>query len=275
MKIVVCERGIRILFHNLEAAASAVVWRKVQLLSSERSFSCGVTVARRTMATPQQEAQVVVWYAETKLFITALRNYRWVCGSDAPDTKTIKAWFVKFLAMGSALKQSGGTCWSVSEKKVKEIHTVFQRSPSKSIRQALKELYVPRTTVHWVLHKQLRLFAYKVQVTQELKPDDKPKWLDFTIDMLYRIDMDPGFLLSMLFSDEATFHQSGKVSWYNACICSSENPHIHREVVQDSPEVYVWCGLMKDRIIGPFFFVEATVTGGFTLTCWNSLCAPR
>jgi hypothetical protein len=34
---------------------------------------CGVTVARRTMATPQQRAQVAEWYAETKSFIT-LRN---------------------------------------------------------------------------------------------------------------------------------------------------------------------------------------------------------
>jgi hypothetical protein len=61
------------------------------------------------MATPQQRAQVVVWYAETKWFITVQQNYRQVYGGDAPDTKTIKAWFDKFLATRSVLKQSGGT----------------------------------------------------------------------------------------------------------------------------------------------------------------------
>jgi hypothetical protein len=72
--------------------------------------------------------------------------------------------------------------------------------------------------MHRVLHKRLHLFAYKVQITQELKPNDKPKRLDFAIDVMHRIAMDPGFLQSMFFSDEATFHQSGKVNRHNARI---------------------------------------------------------
>jgi hypothetical protein len=47
---------------------------------------CGVTVTRRTMATPQQGAQIV-WHAETKSFITVQRNCPWVYGGDASDTK--------------------------------------------------------------------------------------------------------------------------------------------------------------------------------------------
>jgi hypothetical protein len=35
-------------------------------------------------------------------------------------------------------------------------------------------------------------------------------------------------------------------------LTSSENPHILREVVRDSPKVNVWCSLMKGMIIGPF-----------------------
>jgi hypothetical protein len=146
-----------------------------------------------------------------------------VYGGDAPDTKIIKAWFDKFLAMGSVLKQYGGMRLSVSEEKVKEICTAFQRSPSKSIHQALRELYVPRTTLHQVLHKRLHLLAHKVQIVQELKPDDKSKRLDSAIDMLHWIDMNPGFLPSILFSDEATFHQSGKVSRHNAHTWGLEN----------------------------------------------------
>jgi hypothetical protein len=41
-----------------------------------------------------------------------------------------------------------------------------------------------------------------------------------------------------------------------------ENPHMQRQVVRDRPKVNVWCGLMKEKITGPFFFVEATATGG-------------
>jgi hypothetical protein len=56
------------------------------------------------------------------------------------------------------------------------------------------------------------------------------------------------------------FHQSGKVSGHIICIWELENPHIQRMVVWDSPKVNMLCGLMKGRIIGQVFFVEATVT---------------
>lgn len=44
-------------------------------------------------------------------------------------------------------------------------------------------------------------------------------------------------------------------------VWGTEHPH---EVIQhhrDSPKVNVWCGLMVDRVIGPFIFVERTING--------------
>ncbi|PSN29882.1 hypothetical protein C0J52_27764 [Blattella germanica] len=60
------------------------------------------------MVTPQQRGQKLVWYTETKSMIATQQNYRRVYGSDAPDAKTIKLWFNKFLTTGSVLKLSGG-----------------------------------------------------------------------------------------------------------------------------------------------------------------------
>jgi hypothetical protein len=37
------------------------------------------------------------------------------------------------------------------------------------------------------------------------------------------------------------------------------------EHVRDSPRMNEWCGVMRNIIIGPFFFVEKTVTGGSQL----------
>jgi hypothetical protein len=42
------------------------------------------------MAIPQQRAQVVVRYTETKPFIMMQQTYQQEYGSDAPDLKTIK-----------------------------------------------------------------------------------------------------------------------------------------------------------------------------------------
>ena len=38
------------------------------------------------------------------------------------------------------------------------------------------------------------------------------------------------------------------------------NIKIH-EYVRGSPKVNVWCGLLYDCVIGPFFFSESTITG--------------
>jgi hypothetical protein len=72
---------------------------------------------------------------------------------------------------------------------------------------------------------------HNAHITQKLTPDGKKKLLNFAVGMLQRIDVDPGFFPSILFSDEATFHQSGKLNRHNARTWRSQNPHIHRQVV--------------------------------------------
>ncbi|GBM45525.1 hypothetical protein AVEN_87565-1 [Araneus ventricosus] len=33
------------------------------------------------------------------------------------------------------------------------------------------------------------------------------------------------------------------------------------QYVRGSPKVNVWCGLLHDRVVGPFFFTETSITG--------------
>jgi hypothetical protein len=54
-----------------------------------------------------------------------------------------------------------------------------------------------------------------MQITEKLKTE-RPKRLDFAVDMPCQIDKDYSFLPNILFSDEATFRQSGKVSRHKA-----------------------------------------------------------
>ncbi|GBO25328.1 hypothetical protein AVEN_24256-1 [Araneus ventricosus] len=72
------------------------------------------------------------------------------------------------------------------------------------------------------------------------------------------MEEDENFLQCVMFSDEATFHVSGIVNRYHTRIWGSENPQAVQEQARDSPKVSVWCGLLHDRIIGPFFFSEET-----------------
>jgi hypothetical protein len=57
---------------------------------------------------------------------------------------------------------------------------------------------------------RLELYAYKVQIVQEIKPNDEPLRDQFAVDLLESIDQDEHFLYNV-FSDEATFHLPGKV----------------------------------------------------------------
>lgn len=175
----------------------------------------------------------------------------------------------------SVLKGHGGGRQRVSDEKVENVRKAFIRSPRKSIRRASRELQMPRATVHKVLRKRLRLCAYKVQILQELKPEDKPRRHSFACDMLDRIDRDPNFLTNIMFSDEATFHVSGAVNRHNVRIWGSQQPHSVMEHVRDSPKVNVWCGVMCNMIIRPFFFAEKIVTGSSYLDMLQLYAFPQ
>jgi len=63
------------------------------------------------------------------------------------------------------------------------------------------------------------------------------------------------------FSDEATFYVNGCVNGHNCRIWGTQQPSEIHEYVRGSSKVNVWCGLLYDRVIGPFFFSESTITG--------------
>lgn len=227
------------------------------------------------MATPSERAQVVWWYAESKSVIQVQRNFRRVYRKEPPTFKTIKEWCRKFLATGSVSKAHGGGNQRIQEEDIENVRRSFVRSPRKSIRQAARELGMTRSTVHKVLRRRLQFHAYKLQILQEIKPDDRPKRESFGIDMLNRIDDDEHFLSHVLFSDEATFNLSGKVNRHNVRIWGSQNPHVIQEHVRGSPKIHVWCGLLHNDIIGPFFFIENTVTGNSYLDMLVNFAVPQ
>jgi hypothetical protein len=78
--------------------------------------------------------------------------------------------------------------------------------------------------------------------------------------MLERIDNDNTYLSKVMFSDEATLYLSGYVNEQNMQIWGLENPYSFQEHEKYSPKLNVWCGLMHNRVIGPFIFAEQTVT---------------
>jgi len=75
---------------------------------------------------------------------------------------------------------------------------------------------------------------------------------------------DETFLQRLIFSDEATFHLSGKVNGYNVHIWGLQNPQEALEHERDSPKVNAFCAFSQTKVHGLFFFAENTV---------NAFCA--
>ena len=227
------------------------------------------------MLTIQQKAQCVLWYNKLKSPTAVQCKFRNEFGQDPPHTNSIKRWFKNFMETGSILDRKRSGRPSIDEETVDAVRVAFHRSPRKSIRVASNELAIPQSTVHKVLHKRLRLHAYKLQIVQALKPDDCPRRAAFAEEILQRIDDDNGYLNSVCFSDEATFHVSGKVNKHNIRIWGLQNPCEVLERERDSPKINVWCGLMHNQIIDPFIFAESTITANIYLDMLKHYVVPQ
>jgi hypothetical protein len=154
----------------------------------------------------------------------------------------------------------------VSEEAVAAVLAVFQRSPRKSTRRASHELRVLESTVVNILQKRLRLCAYKVQLAQALEPDDHLRRTASATEMLQRFDEDNDYFTRVCFHDEATFHTSEKANRQNVRIWELENPRIVLENERDSPKMNIWCALLHNKVIEPFFFLSAPFQQSFTGT---------
>ena len=85
------------------------------------------------------------------------RNYRTKYGKDPPSRPSIRAWHKKFMETGTVLDKGRSGRPRTSNENIDRVRQSFLRSHTKSIRTAATELESPRSTVHKVLHKNLRL----------------------------------------------------------------------------------------------------------------------
>ena len=159
------------------------------------------------MTTPQEKVQCLSWFIKTKSDVQTQRNYRSKYGRDPQSRPSICLWHKKFMETGTVFDTRRSGRPKTFEENIERVRQAFQRSPMKSIRSAARQLELRRSTVHKFLHKNLRLYAYKVQMLQALQPNDMPRRKEFAVNKLQRISEDEAFFKRVCFSNEATFHQ--------------------------------------------------------------------
>lgn len=144
-----------------------------------------------------------------------------------------------------------------SDENIASVREDVTEHPNTSLRRRAQHLNLRKTTLYRILKNDLSLYPYKIQLTQEIKPRDHLKRLNFANWIQDQMQVNDEFSNKIFFSDEAHFHLNGYVNKQNCRVWAEENP---REFVESKlyPEkVTVWCALFAGGIIGPFFFESA------------------
>lgn len=219
-----------------------------------------------------KEQRVVIvktHYKNGECYAETVRKLRGIFGRrKAPNLSTVQRLIKKFEETASLLdvKSSGRPRATRSIENVAVVRDSVDVSPGKSIRRRSQQLAIPRSTMQRILKNDLHLNAYKIQLTQELKPCDHLKRREFVSWILGKRETDGDFSHKIIFSDEAHFHLNGYVNKQNSRLWGTENPRIIHEKPLHTQRATVWCGFWAGGVIGPYFFENeagdaVTVTG--------------
>ena len=224
---------------------------------------------------PTEKAQCVLLYAQFQQLDKARRVfYRQNGMKKAPSRKSIQRWHDQFQRTG-LLKSSKKGRKLTATVTVEAVRTLFETKPKTSLREAEKLFPICKSTVRNILKKRLKFYPYKIQRLHALRTADYGKRKDFAVTVLGRIQARPEYLNNICFTDESTFHTSGYVHKHNCRIWGREKPKEIRQVERASPKVNVWCGLMVNKIIGPFFLEDKNVNQQNFLQMLQSKIVPE
>ena len=170
-----------------------------------------------------------------------------------------------FIRLHQRLTETGSFAHHVREGRPRSItpyveervlRSVHERPSTSTRRIATQERVLSHSSVWRILHRQL-LYPYHLQRVQALNNADFPPRENFCQWMQQQCTLNPLFVSSILFTDEAGFTRDGIFNFHNCHIWADVNPnatHVSRH--QQRFSLNVWAGLLGDRIIGPHFLPQ-------------------
>ncbi len=145
---------------------------------------------------------------------------------------------------------------SRSDENVSSLHEMLLNSPEKSVRRSSSETGIPKTCVHDIIKKDLKLYPYKIQIMQSLNITDQVQRLDFCRWAVDVADNYADAFRDVWFTDESHFLLSGHVCKQNMRFWANEQPHCFTERPLHSEKLTVWCAMSSHGVIGPYVFKD-------------------
>lgn len=208
--------------------------------------------------TPIERAQIVELYIKNSFSIVKTqREFRAKnLVRKAPTKDTIKKIYEHFRSFGtlSNAKRPNQSRPVRSDLNIDLTRESIEREPETSSRRRSLHIGVSDRSLRRIIHSDLHMFPYKIQITQKLLPADKPRRLAYANFVINLAQNEVNFWRKIIMSDEAHFLLNGSVNKHNSRYYATENPQIiHEEPLHDE-KVTVWCGVCAGGIIGPYFF---------------------
>lgn len=192
-----------------------------------------------------------------------------------PSESTILRIVTKFRETGSVgrKKYSQRERPITNEEASIDIVASVEVAPRVSIRQRADAANMSRASVHRILKRE-KVRPYKCHRVQELHGDDFDRRTAFCGWFMNQEGENPDFPANVMTTDEASFHLSGTVNTQNSRYWSAINPHwIRQDHRQVNPRINVWCGIYKDRLVGPVV-IPQRLTGFNYLQVLNDILDP-
>jgi hypothetical protein len=161
----------------------------------------------------------------------------------------------RFRETGNVADLKGRGRPTIAEDVVEAVNTeICEREGRTSVRSLQNVLQIPKSTIHVILKRHLRMRPYKFHIVPILTDLHRERRVQFSTDFLARLEENPNLLENVLFSDEATFYLNGTVSSHLFRIWSSENPNAIVEQYAHSPKITVWFAFSQKFRVTPYFF---------------------
>lgn len=146
-----------------------------------------------------------------------------------------------------------------------------EENPHCSIRRISNHLDISKTSVNRILRRH-KFHPYHLELHHDLHGDDFQHRVEFCRIMLHKVNENPQFISTVLFSDEATFKNNGSVNRHNMHYYSVVNPRWTRHInYQNQWSINVWGGILGNSVVGPFFFDEHLTGEMYKLFLENNL----
>lgn len=137
-----------------------------------------------------------------------------------------------------------------------DILGMIHANPKTSIRAIAQDMNISRSSVQRVLADK-KFHPFKIFLTQQLAGNDFDRRLEFIAWYHAYKEIHPDVNKLILWTDESTFHNNGVVNRHNSHYWAAENPHwVKEQHVQQKFSVNVWCGVINETLVGPYFLEE-------------------